>query len=134
MPVPVLVPMPMMTPTRIKVDMLWLKRNPLMPAGGPVLGRMLRTNRMLHTLDLDNTGLLDEGAITVLRSLRFNGGVLRHLYLNGNGLGQPTATVRSFVRSLLRSLVYCSRLFVRRTFVCSFVRLCVCNDLGVWTR
>lgn len=78
-----------------QVDMLWLKRNPLLPAGGPVLAKLLRTNRMIHTLDLDNTGLLDEGAIVVLKSLAENGGTLRHLYLNGNGLGQPTAEVRS---------------------------------------
>eukprot|EP00750_Incisomonas_marina_P003420 INCI13109.4.p1 GENE.INCI13109.4~~INCI13109.4.p1 ORF type:complete len:1178 (-),score=224.91 INCI13109.4:65-3598(-) len=76
-----------------QVDMLWLKRNPLLPAGGPVLAKLLRTNRMIHTLDLDNTGLLDEGAIVVLKSLAENGGTLRHLYLNGNGLGQATAEV-----------------------------------------
>jgi hypothetical protein len=73
--------------------MLWLKRNPLRPAGASWLAKLLSTNRLIHTLDLDNTGLLDEGATTVVHALRHNGGTLRHLYLNSNGLGLPTAKV-----------------------------------------
>jgi len=74
-----------------QVDMLWLKRNPIRPAGAVHLARMLSTNRLIHTLDLNNVGLLDEGAITILASLGDNGGTLRHLYMDGNGLGQAAA-------------------------------------------
>lgn len=71
--------------------MLWLKRNPLKAPGAAVIAAMLQTNRTIYTLDLDNTGLLDEGGVTVLSSLAGNGGALRHLFLNSNGFSQPTA-------------------------------------------
>jgi Ran GTPase-activating protein (RanGAP) involved in mRNA processing and transport len=78
--------------TDSQVDMLWLKRNPLRLGGARVLAAMLATNRALHTLDLDNTGLLDVGALVVIHEgLARNGGALKHLYLSGNGLGLPTA-------------------------------------------
>lgn len=43
-----------------QVDQLWLKRNPLMPAGAIPLSRLLMNNSYLQVLDLVNTGLLDE--------------------------------------------------------------------------
>ena len=72
------------------VQSLWLKRNPLGPDAGAVLGSLLRRNDRLHTLDLVNTGLLDEGAEALLDALADNRG-LRHLYLGTNGLGLETA-------------------------------------------
>jgi len=79
-----------------QVDMLWLKRNPLKFLGAQVISKLLYTNQYIHTLDLDNTGLLDEGAILILKSLNHHGqgkSALKHLYLNGNGLGIKTAKV-----------------------------------------
>lgn len=53
----------------------------------------LLTNTYLIFLFLILLGLLDEGAIIVLESLCKNNGILKHLYLNGNGLGVKTAKV-----------------------------------------
>lgn len=72
------------------VKSLWLKRNPLGPGAGPVLAELLRRNRWLHTLDLVNTGLLDDGAIPVIEALADNEG-LRHVYLGTNGLTSKSA-------------------------------------------
>ncbi|CAF1244565.1 unnamed protein product [Rotaria sordida] len=44
-----------------KVKALWLKRNPIGTVGSNHITRMLMTNTCLQTLDLFNTGLLDEG-------------------------------------------------------------------------
>ena len=76
-----------------QVDMLWLKRNPLKLPGARLIASLLQKNRMIHTLDLDNTGLLDDGAIAVLDALTppVHNSVLKHLYLNSNGLGPRTA-------------------------------------------
>ena len=41
-----------------QTDQLWLKRNPLLPAGGDVLGSKLQLNRSITVLDLHGTGLL----------------------------------------------------------------------------
>ena len=67
------------------VEGLWLKRNPLGPASGPHLARLLRADTALVTLDLVNTGLLDEGARPVVKALADNSS-LRHLYLGTDGL------------------------------------------------
>lgn len=72
------------------VQSLWLKRNPLGPDAGPVLGALVRRNDRLHTLDLVNTGLLDAGAAALIDALPDNQS-LRHLYLGTNGLGIDTA-------------------------------------------
>ena len=72
------------------VQSLWLKRNPLGPDSGPLLAQLLRRNDRLHTLDLVNTGLLDEGVRPLIEALPHNQG-LRHLYLGTNGLGPDTA-------------------------------------------
>jgi uncharacterized protein (DUF924 family)/Ran GTPase-activating protein (RanGAP) involved in mRNA processing and transport len=66
------------------VDGLWLKRNPLGPAGAEPVARSIRQGA-LETLDLVNTGLLDAGAAQVIDALRDNAS-LRHLYLGTNGL------------------------------------------------
>lgn len=65
---------------------LWLKRNPLGPAGARVLGRMLARHRGLELLDLHNTGLFDEGVAAMVEGSRDLS--LRHLYLSANALTQ----------------------------------------------
>eukprot|EP01116_Phalansterium_solitarium_P014469 TRINITY_DN32159_c0_g1_i1.p1 TRINITY_DN32159_c0_g1~~TRINITY_DN32159_c0_g1_i1.p1 ORF type:complete len:558 (+),score=185.37 TRINITY_DN32159_c0_g1_i1:96-1769(+) len=70
-------------------DALWLKRNPLGPLGGAHLGRLLSTNSTLRTLDLTNTGLLDEGTKLLFDRLHENHS-LRILYLDGNGIGEAS--------------------------------------------
>ena len=66
---------------------LWLKRNPLKPAGADALAGMLRVNTTLVTLDLANTGLLDRGVAALFDALRANpASALRHLFLSANGL------------------------------------------------
>ncbi len=92
---------------------LWLKRNPLGPNSGELLARLLRRNQRIHTLDLVNTGLLDDGAVPVIEALGDNEG-LEHLYLGTNGLGPRSAEALAAVlrsTSNLRSLfVSCNRL------------------------
>lgn len=75
-----------------KVKALWLKRNPLKPAGAVPIARMLETNTGLETLDLLNTGILDEGVETVFTALRRNT-TLRNIYVDTNGLTIRSATV-----------------------------------------
>ena len=65
---------------------LWLKRNPLLPSSGAALASMLQHNATLETLDLVNTGLLDEGVGEVFGGLAASRHTLRHLYIDGNGL------------------------------------------------
>ena len=64
---------------------LWLKRNPLGPAGAAAVADLLRRDTSLETLDLVNTGILDEGLAHVAAALRENGR-LRHLYVGTNGI------------------------------------------------
>ena len=68
-----------------KVKALWLKRNPILASGAVPLAKMLTTNTHLQTLDLLNTGLLDEGCRTIFLGLQSNR-TLKHLYLDTNGL------------------------------------------------
>lgn len=67
---------------------LWLKRNPLKASGAAHIGQCLTVNTSLQILDLDNTGLLDEGVAALLEPLTRSTSRchLRHLYLNGNGI------------------------------------------------
>ncbi|CAF3762377.1 unnamed protein product [Rotaria sordida] len=69
----------------MKVKALWLKRNPILTSGVVHIAQMLRTNHYLQTLDLLNTGLLDEGCKILFDALKVNR-TLKHLYLDTNGL------------------------------------------------
>jgi Ran GTPase-activating protein (RanGAP) involved in mRNA processing and transport len=70
------------------VTALWLKRNPLLPQGAKYLASMLSMNTTLQTLDLVNTGIRDEGVVTVMDALKTNSASsLRHLYLGCNAEG-----------------------------------------------
>jgi uncharacterized protein (DUF924 family)/Ran GTPase-activating protein (RanGAP) involved in mRNA processing and transport len=75
------------------VTALWLKRNPLKPAGMAPLAALLRRNHTLEVLDLVNCGLLDEGLDRLLGALRGPGAsrALRHLYLGTNGISARSA-------------------------------------------
>jgi len=68
-----------------KVKALWLKRNPILADGVVPIARMLTTNQYLQTLDLLNTGLLDQGCEILFSALKSNR-TLRHLYMDTNGL------------------------------------------------
>lgn len=76
--------------TAPEVEGLWLKRNPLGPAGAVPLAELLATDPPLLTLDLVNTGLLDAGVETLTPALLTNTR-LRHLYVGTNGLGPLAA-------------------------------------------
>jgi diketogulonate reductase-like aldo/keto reductase len=69
---------------------LWLKRNALGTGGAAHLGRLLATNRTLHLLDVDNTGLFDEGIEALVRAFESAGGELhlQHLYASSNALSE----------------------------------------------
>ncbi|CAF3904672.1 unnamed protein product [Rotaria sp. Silwood1] len=71
--------------TDSKVKALWLKRNPILAVGIVHIARMLTTNTYLQTLDLLNTGLLDEGCEILFNALKVNHS-LKHLYIDANGL------------------------------------------------
>jgi hypothetical protein len=72
------------------VHALWLKRNPLKLPGCYPLADLLRTNTFLRTLDLTNTGILDEGTGVIMGALAGNT-TLQHLYLGTNGEGRVAA-------------------------------------------
>lgn len=71
--------------TDTKVKALWLKRNPILATGVVHIAQMLTTNQYLQTLDLLNTGLLDEGCEILFNALKSNR-TLKHLYIDTNGL------------------------------------------------
>ena len=71
--------------TDTKVKALWLKRNPILATGVVHIAQMLTTNQYLQTLDLLNTGLLDEGCEILFNALKSNH-TLKHLYMDTNGL------------------------------------------------
>ena len=78
-----------------KVKALWLKRNPILASGTVHIARMLRTNHYLETLDLLNTGLLDDGCRILFDALKVNR-QLKHLYIDTNGLTVKSGrTIRS---------------------------------------
>jgi len=64
---------------------LWLKRNPLGPEGATAVARLVREHPNLRLLDLQETGILDRGLVTLCDSLRGNQ-TLRTLYLDGCGI------------------------------------------------
>lgn len=76
-----------------RVTSLWLKRNPLKPAGMRPLAALLRANRTLEVLDLVNCGLLDDGLATLLGALIGPGAnrTLKHLYVGTNGVTERSA-------------------------------------------
>lgn len=76
-----------------KVTSLWLKRNPLKPAGMHPLAALLRENHTIEVLDLVNCGLLDEGLATLLGALMGPGAnrTLKHLYAGTNGVTERSA-------------------------------------------
>ena len=69
---------------------LWLKRNPLGPQGATHIKYLLEHNKTIDTLDLHNTGLLDDGCKEIFDGLRSNTCV-KLLYLDSNGLTQKSA-------------------------------------------
>ncbi|CAF1513355.1 unnamed protein product [Adineta ricciae] len=71
--------------TDTKVKALWLKRNPILSSGVVHIAQMLTTNHYLQTLDLLNTGLLDEGCEILFNAFKSNR-TLKHLYIDTNGL------------------------------------------------
>eukprot|EP00455_Lapot_gusevi_P040540 TRINITY_DN4593_c0_g1_i6.p1 TRINITY_DN4593_c0_g1~~TRINITY_DN4593_c0_g1_i6.p1 ORF type:complete len:651 (+),score=290.45 TRINITY_DN4593_c0_g1_i6:145-2097(+) len=73
-----------------QVTSLWLKRNPLKPAGMVPMARLLRLNHTIQVLDLVNTGILDEGLNTLFSAFDHNT-TLQHLYLSTNGLTAASA-------------------------------------------
>jgi Ran GTPase-activating protein (RanGAP) involved in mRNA processing and transport len=78
--------------TDTKVKALWLKRNPILAVGVIHVARMLTTNTYLQTLDLLNTGLLDEGCEILFNSLKVNHS-LKHLYIDANGLTMKSGQI-----------------------------------------
>lgn len=91
---------------------LWLKRNPLGPEGGRSIRRLLENNHVLTVLDLDNTGLLDEG---IAHFASVKGSSIKHLYLDANGFtavgAESLATFISNNRRTLKSLYACINRF-----------------------
>ena len=76
-----------------KVLAVWLKRNPVLPAGTMHLAKVLSANRTLMTLDFSNCGLLDEGCISLFRDGMTHNQTMKHLYLNTNGITAVGARV-----------------------------------------
>jgi Ran GTPase-activating protein (RanGAP) involved in mRNA processing and transport len=76
---------------------LWLKRNPI-GAGAFYIWHLLQVNQTLRVLDLDNTGLLDDGVSKVMEGAKYNTG-LEYLYLNSNGI---TPTGASYIADYFR--------------------------------
>ena len=80
-----------------KVLAIWLKRNPVLPAGMQHIAKSLSVNRTLTTLDLSNCGLLDEGCITLFRTGMMHNRTMKHLYLNTNGItGVGTSVIAEY--------------------------------------
>lgn len=76
------------------VTNIWLKRNPLGVHAADDLVRLVTQTKNLRTLDLDQTELGDEGVSRFFTSLaQWDKPVaLRHIYLNGTGIGVKGAT------------------------------------------
>ncbi|WP_406197218.1 ribonuclease inhibitor [Kitasatospora sp. NBC_01560] len=73
------------------VRALWLKRNPLGPAGGPAAAELVRAAAELHTLDLVQTGLDAAGLRALADAVLASGRRFERLYLGGNPLGPDGA-------------------------------------------
>ena len=100
---------------------LWLKRNPLLPAGGRPIAKLLTANMpTLVTLDLVNTGLLDHGFAVVMRALPSNT-ALSHLYVASSVLSCAACGDLS-----VGSHLHCAGVCWTQLFVCLCV--CVCWD------
>lgn len=74
---------------------LWLKRNPLKAGGMLHVSTLLMTTTSLVTLDLHNTGLLNDGLAALCPGLAENHS-LRNLYLEANGISIVTPLVEYF--------------------------------------
>lgn len=76
------------------VTNIWLKRNPLQPAAANDVFRLITQTPNLRTLDLDQTELGDVGVAELFSKLAKHEGsiTLRHIYLNGVGIGAKGAT------------------------------------------
>ena len=98
---------------RTDVEGLWLKRNPLKPAGAREVARLIRRDTPIETLDLVNTGLLDAGAVEIAEALWHNHH-LRHLYLGTNGITpaglRPLARYIATENRLTSLFISCNRL------------------------
>ena len=81
--------------TDTKVKSVWLKRNPILSNGIVHIARMLTTNHYLQTLDLLNTGLLDEGCEILFNAFKSNHS-LKHLYIDTNGLTVKSGQIIRF--------------------------------------
>ena len=78
--------------TSNSITNIWLKRNPLGPNASTALYELITKTSQLRTLDLDQTELGDDGVanlFTLLANYR-KATSLRHIYLNGVGIG-PSA-------------------------------------------
>jgi hypothetical protein len=75
---------------------IWLKRNPLGPSAAVDVYRLITQTPNLRTLDLDQTELGDAGIATLFDMLAEYSAEkslpLRHIYLNGVGIGVNAAT------------------------------------------
>lgn len=73
---------------------VWLKRNPLKAGSAQTLFHLITSSPKLRTLDLDQTELGDAGVAELFASLarHTNPVALRHIYLNGTGLGPAACT------------------------------------------
>ena len=77
------------------VTELWLKRNPIKPNGSIHIQHLLTLNNTIVTLDLHNTGLLDEGFARVCEGLKANY-TLQNLYVEANGISDVSPIVTYF--------------------------------------
>ncbi|ORY19045.1 hypothetical protein BCR34DRAFT_472681 [Clohesyomyces aquaticus] len=77
------------------VTNIWLKRNPLLPAASDDVFRLITKTPNLRTLDLDQTEIGDAGVADSFSKLAKHDLdkplSLRHLYLNGLGIGVKAA-------------------------------------------
>jgi hypothetical protein len=78
------------------ISNVWLKRNPLGPSAATDVYRLITQTTNLRTLDLDQTELGDAGIATLFGMLAAcsteTSLPLRHIYLNGVGIGVKGAT------------------------------------------
>ena len=79
---------------------LWLKRNPIKPEGAVFLRRLVEENSTIELMDLQNTGLLDAGIMSLFEGLSVNKS-LRTLYLDANGISIPgTVAIASYFHKI----------------------------------
>lgn len=79
------------------VEDLWLKRNPLGVLGVKVVAQIMEENTSIVTLDLDNTGMMNEGLKSLMDSLAGNC-TLRNLYIDSNGITSSSALISYFIQ------------------------------------